>query len=407
MQKELDFTPIFRFMVCSDVHYKDEPSLERERFEKAIETAYRIAREDAAHPTLDALFVVGDFADRGSEIQMQAFHESLRLLRPETQVVLSTASHEYNSNSGGVEGAYEKLWRIFGQKPDVHAIINGFHCISVSPSHGCNFNEEKRQWVKRELALAAQDDPKKAIFFFQHPHITGTVYGSICWGEDELIPYLMNYPQLIDFSGHSHAPINDPRSIHQEYFTSLGTGTLSYFELDEFDKVYGTVPPNAHNAAQMLIVEADAQSRVRIYPYDLISGNYFPFVWRIDTPHDPASFTYTNDRFDTGVAPYFTADAKAVLTALDAESCEITFDQAKIEREYVDDYVIRIYESQSGVVAKQIGIWSEYYFYDMPQRLSVKSDGLKPGMDYTAEIQARSFWGNVSQQKLSLRFTTK
>jgi hypothetical protein len=108
----------------------------------------------------------------------------------------------------------------------------------------------------------------------------GTVYGSANWGEDELTDILMNYPQIIDFSGHSHAPINDPRSIHQRHFTCLGTGTLSYFELDEFDKYYGTIPPGNDRAAQMLFVEADADMRVRVYPYDLITSNFFPMTIR-------------------------------------------------------------------------------------------------------------------------------
>ena len=49
----------------------------------------------------------------------------------------------------------------------------------------------------------------------------------------EFAEILKNYPQVVDFSGHSHVPINDPRSIHQKHFTALGTGSLSYFELDD------------------------------------------------------------------------------------------------------------------------------------------------------------------------------
>ena len=402
-----DFQAVLRMMVCSDVHYKDEPSAERERFALAIETAYEIAQQDTQHPALDAIFVVGDFADRGSEIQMQAFAETLKAVKPETQVVLSTASHEYSAQNGGPEAAWEKLERIFGQQPDVHSVIHGFHCISVSPSHGCDFNQQKQSWVEKELKLAAEDAPQKPIFFFQHPHLTDTVYGSVDWGEDALIQYLMHYPQVIDFSGHSHAPINDPRSIHQAHFTSLGTGTLSYFELDEFDKTYGTVPPNAHNAAQMLIVEADAQNRVRVYPYDLITRNFFPMVWKIDTPHDPDSFTYTNARRKNGVAPYFPQRAAIRVDDITKTSCDLDFDQAEIAREYVNDYLIRIREKASGAIVRQLCIWSEYYFYEMPKTLCCPLDGLSSGTEYRAEIFARGFWGDVSEKPLTVEFCTK
>ena len=73
-----DFQAVFRIMVCSDVHYKDEPTVERERFALAIKTAYDIAQKDIVHPSLDGLFVVGDFTDQGSEIQMQAFFNTLK-----------------------------------------------------------------------------------------------------------------------------------------------------------------------------------------------------------------------------------------------------------------------------------------------------------------------------------------
>ena len=87
-------------------------------------------------------------------------------------------------------------------------------------------------WAKEELKKAAEDDPTKPIFVQQHYHITNTVYGSDLWGTDVFTSILNKYPQVIDFSGHSHYPINDPRSIWQGRFTALGCGTLAYFELE-------------------------------------------------------------------------------------------------------------------------------------------------------------------------------
>ncbi|NLA76368.1 MAG: metallophosphoesterase, partial [Clostridiales bacterium] len=289
-----NFIPVLRFAVVSDIHYEDAPTVERERFEKAVCSAYAIAEGSAQYNKLDALYVVGDFATSGSEIQMNAFSESAKkTLRNGTILTLTMASHEFNERNGGEAAALEKFGRIFGMQPDTHKIINGFHFIAVTTTRGCHFSDEKKAWISEQLQIAAADDAKKPIFFFQHPHISGTVYGSANWGEDEITPILMNYPQIIDFSGHSHAPINDPRSIHQRHFTCLGTGTLSYFELDEFDKIYGTCPPNDNNAAQMLIVEADEAGRVRVYPYDVLTGNFFPCTWKIDTPWDTDSFIYT------------------------------------------------------------------------------------------------------------------
>lgn len=391
MPFEKDFQPVLRFAVVSDIHYKDEDSVERSRMKSAVETAYLLSSGED-YPKLDALCVVGDFANSGTDTQMRAFKQTLDdTVKIETEVIVSLASHEFSSD--GEENALRRFDDIFGMPADVHKVINGYHFISLSCTKGCHFDDAKKEWASAELKKAAKDDPKKPIFFFQHPHISGTVYGSANWGEDELTPILMNYPQIIDFSGHSHAPINDPRSIHQQHFTSLGTGTLSYFELDEFDKVYGTIPPENKKAAQMLIIEADAQNRVRVYPYDLISGNFFPYTWKIDTAWDCESFIYTSERYKNPPLPRFPEGAVAKIGDITSNGFTVTFDQAEISEDYVDDYVVSI-KNGRGITVRRAAVWSEYYFYDMPETLSVKFDGLDAGEEYFAEIYAKGFWNN-------------
>lgn len=393
---EKDFKPVLRFMVVSDVHYKDEHSVERDRMELAIKTANELSEKEE-YSNLDALYVVGDFANSGTRAQMLAFKDTLdKNVKSGTIVNLSMASHEFHGD--GEAAALEKFNEIFAQEPDTHRVINGFHFISVTCTNGCHFDEAKQNWVAKELEIAAKAAPQKPIFFFQHPHITDTVYGSIYWGEDELIPILVNYPQIINFSGHSHAPINDPRSINQKHFTSLGTGTLSYFELDEFDKYYGTCPPGKEKAAQMLIVEADAENRVRVYPYDLITSNFFPFVWKIDTAWDVDSFIYTRKRYATEKAPYFDENAKLRIIDVKADGFTVDFDQATAEEEYVNDYNV-ILKNADGVILRKTSVWSEYYFYDMPKTLSVSFDGLEKG-DYSVEIFANGFWENRCKKPL-------
>ncbi len=402
MAFDKNFKPVLRFLVVSDIHYQNENTVERERMDKALKTAYALAEKEE-YSKLDALYVVGDFATRGTYEQMTAFKQTLdNNIKEGTEVTLSLASHEFMHD--GEEGALKRFKEIFAMQPDTHKIINGFHFISVTCTGGCHFDDAKREWVSAELKKAVQDDPQRPIFFFQHPHITDTVYGSINWGEDELTDILVNYPQIIDFSGHSHAPINDPRSIHQKNFTCLGTGTLSYFELDEFDKVYGTCPPGKEKAAQMLIVEADAEKRVRIYPYDLITSNFFPYTWKIDTAWDPDSFLYTDMRYKSTVAPVFAHGAKAEISAIKAGGFTVTFDQAEISEDYVDDYNVFV-KNADGVIVRRSNIFSEYYFYDMPKTLSVDFDGLDSG-EYYVEIHANSFWNTRSEIPLrSKNFT--
>ncbi|MGN1315929.1 MAG: metallophosphoesterase [Acutalibacteraceae bacterium] len=392
-----DFKPILRFMVVSDVHYKDEECIEEERMASAIKTAYKLSEESDSYKKLDALYVVGDFANSGTETQMLKFKKTLdENIKPETQYAITMASHEYHG--GGVEAAHEKFQRIFNLPVDEHRVINGFHFISLTCSKGTNFNEEKISYAARELKKAREDDPKKPIFVFQHPHITDTVYGSKLWGEDELYSTFTDFPQMINFSGHSHAPINDPRSIHQKHFTSLGTGSLSYTELDEFDKYCGTLPPKRSDFAQFLIVEADRDGRVRVYPYDVFSGNFFPYIWEIDEPWNPDSFKYTDEiRYKNPATPYFTEDDKIDVQNVAKTGFTVRFPQAKIDEDYVNDYKIVITQKDTGIIVKQTVMWSEYYFCNMPDFLEYTFTDLKPETDYEIKIFANSFWKTTSE----------
>ena len=400
-----DFKPALRFMVVSDVHYKDEPCVEEERMAKALQIAYRLSEESESYKKLDAVYAVGDFANSGSETQMRKFKATLdKYCKEETQYCLMMASHEYHD--GGVEKAHELFKEIFDIPVDNHRIINGFHFISMTCSHACEFEDDKVEFAKKALKEAREADPKKPIFFFQHPHITDTVSGSIYWADEKFYTTFMDFPQVIDFSGHSHVPINDPRSIFQKHFTALGTGSLSYFELDEFDKYYGTVPPNKADCAQMLLVEADENGRVRIYPYDVLTDNFFPFVWEIDEPWNPESFKYTDARYKTDKAPYFPESTLLEVTDVNDKGFKLTFSQAKSDDEYVNDYKIVIKEKATGTIIKQSCLWSEYYFYNMPETLSITFDDLDSGKDYTVDIFAGSFWNTLSKP-ISTVVTTK
>ena len=400
-----DFKPALRFMVVSDIHYKDEPCVEEERMAKALQIAYRLSEESESYKKLDAVYAVGDFANSGTETQMRKFKATLdKYCKEETQYCLMMASHEYHG--GGVEKAHELFKEIFDIPVDNHRVINGFHFISMTCSHACEFEDDKVDFAKKALKEAREADPKKPIFFFQHPHITDTVSGSIYWADEKFYTTFMDFPQVIDFSGHSHVPINDPRSIYQKHFTALGTGSLSYFELDEFDKYYGTVPPNKADCAQMLLVEADENGRVRIYPYDVLTDNFFPFVWEIDEPWNPESFKCTDARYKTDKAPYFPENTLLQVTDVTDKGFKLTFSQAKSDDEYVNDYKIVVKEKATDTIVKQSCLWSEYYFYNMPETLSITFDDLDSGKDYTVDIFAGSFWNTLSKP-VSTEVTTK
>ena len=397
----MSFLPKLRFIVTSDIHYKVDSDIEKERFEKGMSLAYEYA-EKSDYKHIDAFFAVGDFANSGSEAEMLKFKASLdKAIKPETKINLMLASHEFHSE--GQDAAYKKLKDIYALEPDNYFELKGCPFFCISTEDGCRIKEKKQQWLSDCLKDAAAKDRKRPFFVFQHPHLTDTVYGSINWGDDDIIAILADYPQVIDFSGHSHAPINDPRSIHQKYFTSLGTGSLLYFELDEFDFMYGTIPPDCKECAQFYIVEVDENNAVRILPFDILSEDFFFEGYLLNTPWEPDSFEYTDFRAFNEPVPYFTDDHKLTYSVND-NKINITFEQAKTDGYRVNSYAVVLRDKDTNEVLAQKKIASSYYVNKMPTELSLEFDFPFGSGDYLIELIANGFW-IVKSDKRVLEFS--
>ena len=398
-----DFIPKVRFAVFSDVHTrKNADCVQLERLKTGLEDAYYFARSNKKYKKLDALFFDGDFVDSGAEEEFENFTEVIKnhVDKNETSVVCNMASHEYGAE--GKEKAEEKLRRYLKQEPNRHLKINGFHFISVSCENHCRFSDVQFDFARKYLDEAFEENPKKPIFFFQHPHITGTVYGSVLWGDEDFYPILMNYPQVVDFSGHSHAPINDPRSIYQKYFTLHGTGTLSHLAQDEFDKEGGIHPSDNKTAAQFLIVEADENGKTVIYPYDIITRKVFDCGPRvIERPWDISSYIYTDERYKNPETPYFD-DGEKINVEKTENGIKVSFKQAKSKSERINFYIVTVKRVEDNAVVRRISFWSDYYLNDMPE--TVEKDitlGKNIKGKLIVEAEAEGFWHNVSSDKLS------
>ena len=393
----MEFNAKLRFIVTSDIHYKIDEDTSCERFEKGMELAYKYA-ESCEYNKVDAFFAVGDFANSGKEEEMLRFKASLdKCVANDTKKVLMLASHEFHS--AGQENAERLLKEIFNQDPDNYFEIKGCPFFCISTESGCSIKAEKQKWLSECLENAAGVDRKRPFFVFQHPHLSDTVYGSINWGDDDIISILTDYPQVIDFSGHSHAPINDPRSIHQKYFTSLGTGSLLYFELDEFDFMYGTVPPDCKECAQFYIVEVSENNAVRILPFDVLSERPFIEPYIIETPWEPDSFNYTFDkRAADEKSPSFTDDFKLDYV-YENNALNISFSQAATESYRVNSYSVVVRNSQQEII-KQKKISSSYYINNMPKTVSLSFDLSAPAGEYFIEIVANGFWFAKSEKKI-------
>ena len=268
------FVPVLRFVAASDTHVRDDSDVTANRIGKMMEMAYAIADADAAYPALDALLIAGDLTNDGTKTEFDKFADAVHgALRENTRFIGVVAKNHdgYKMPRKELRAYYHT---VSGCDADFHVVVNGYHFIGVSasPLDGVHYSAAQQKWLKEQLTAAVKEDPNKPIFVTHHEHVRGTVYGSSLddgWGMTYFTSILKQFPQVVDFSGHSHYPLNDPRSIWQGQFTAVGTGAIYYSEFN-IDGTYH--PADSNDTATCWIVEADANNRLRLRGMDVEAG---------------------------------------------------------------------------------------------------------------------------------------
>ena len=405
------FQPVFRFAVGTDIHIQEDDPLNLERLKAMFQTAYAYAATDALHPTLDAAIFVGDNTDSGTQKQYDLLNGALAAaVRDETTLITVMGNHDHGGT--GAAGYCKNLDAAL----DKHRTVNGYHFIGMSPKPTDTWHTPKQLlWMAKELRRAAKADPAKPIFTFQHGHIWKSVYVSRSW-YTQMSPLLhlvyALHPQVVNFSGHSHGPVNHPLTVWQSRYTSFGAGTLNYFEMER-DIGDETVPPGSRNAAQYLIVEADAENRLRVLPYNLLTNDFFrdpgdaakQLVYFVEAPKNRKTYPYTAARKKTDPAPQFAPDAKATCAVVSTDAATVTFPQAKSPVCVYGYRLLLTEEAAPQTVLQKKECYSEYYFEPMPQTLSQTFENLQPGKRYTVQIFPLNVWRKAGVP-LSLTFAT-
>ena len=391
-----DFTPVVRFAVCSDVHLNgDENQPEVARFRKLFDTVYAYSATQE-YKNFDAVVLVGDIATTGYPVEYEMAKKVLNeKVQDGTKVLTCCGNHEYIAyrDVDASEGT-----RVFEQEMEredcEHAVINGYHFIISSYDEDGRSFKDKAKWMNKEIKAAVKDTGDKPVFVFQHPAPFATIYGSINWGDPSIPLTFIKYPQVVDFSGHSHYPVNDPRSIWQGGYTAFGCGTLSYYET-ELDYIAGNFPYDTTQAAQFYIVEADAEGNVRVMPYDLITDQFFSNEYYL-TDLAKRNYDYSFLKMKLrDEKPQFAADTKVGTYVNEKGETVLTFDGA------VDNFIVESYKvsvAKSGIIPVFSDNFSGKYMYQfMEDTYEVNLGVLDSGKKYTASIVALNAYAETSK----------
>ncbi len=392
------FVPAIRFVVFTDTHNQND------RVADMMDTAYALYENNKKYAGIDAFFGLGDFSSIGTREDYDAFVDTLNThVKGQTKVINILGNHEAK-NKDSISLFTEE----FGYEPDTATEINGFSfiCLSSYPHiTEWTYPVSSLKWADSELIKAEAKVSSKPIFVMQHPHNFGTVYGSTIWCDPQLNPIWAGHNKVVNFSGHSHFPMNDPRSINQTTYTSVGVGGMARFELDK-NYLVGQHPQGYDTAAQFCIVEADNDGRVRILAYDLNSDTFFQDYF-IENVNRPETYAYTYKNLKSHDAPpVFAENTAAACVKNENGEWVLSFNDAA-DNYIVHDYKIKITDESGKTILNDTYV-NDYYVIDGKNTadFSLGENILESGKTYTARITAVNAFHQKSEP-IELQFTAQ
>lgn len=309
-----------------------------------------------------------------------------------------------------------------------HAIINGYHFISVSPKYFWMetnaFTQETIDWLTNTLDAIVAENPNQPIFVTSHSAIVNTVRVSDNENNSyrDLEKILSPYHQVVYMAGHIHNLITDDLSIEQRDFTMIDLGSTKYSSA--YNYIYasnykwgpGTLSSRLYydnkgetlNVGSGSYVEVDKHGNVKITRFMVDASKTLKGVveepWIIPSPKSDKShlLKYRDDyRIENNEAPKFNensrvAFSKAYRNADELVKVNIT---PATDDKYVEYYRVNVKTIYGQDIYDKF-FQTHYYKYLLgekePEFFSFELGSLNPGT-YVIEVQAADVWGALSE----------
>ena len=328
-----DAEPNLRFGVVSDVHVREATG----RYgTEALFKAFAWFRDHGA----DGVVIAGDMADQGLVSQLQCVADAWERTFPgdrgqggkPVEKLFIYGNHDIDGfkysklmpNQGeSIATDRAAAWeRVFKEQyvPIWKKTIKGYTFI------GAHWDSWKgvpaiESYMKEHAAELCGDRP---FFYIQHPPPKNACHGPWAWGQDSGFAgcALSQFPNAIAFSGHSHHPLVDERSIWQGAFTSIGTASLRYI-----DPTYGrenSGPRSLDDLKQMPLLDTFRgkegmlvsvyDDQIVIERHDFVHDGKLGADWIVPLPLASAKPYDFSVRTENAVAPQFPSDAEVSVT---------------------------------------------------------------------------------------------
>ena len=435
-------TSSLSFCIISDLHFGNTEG------EGPMYKVPQALRNITSQGSFDAMILLGDLTNSGKREQydqlVEVFGDNSNFTNPVDCFLFMMGNHDNYSTSA--KYLFQKFLKPFngGESYPLHTynVIKGYPFITVSmfgcsnndvedPSSGTEaYPDDTVQWLEQRMERAQQECPGKPIFVFTHIPPRWTNFGTWteydnedAWCMKVFNPVLNKYPQAVVFSGHTHYPVGDPRSIHQganpdskrqNYFTVINTSSTSYCELPYGVVDDGVKPMGYDCVTEGLIVNELPNGDIEIRRYDTYRNEeiYPDNRWVLKAPFDGSQFTYADLRdaddnplgkhlYDGKPSPWF-SEGSSLALEVSSSSVTVTFPQAD-DNDCVFRYSIAVTDVELNEVVASASVFSLFYLNsDMPETLTHTLSGLAPGKEYSIEVKAFDSYENASVPLWSL-----
>ena len=434
---------VLSFAAISDTQHKYSGIDTLAKFRNALKQIKAFATEHGNG--LDAILFVGDLVQSAKSQEVREFKTAYEaVIDPaEVPLIFSLGNHDVKVSYTVEDLKTENFYQIFGDvyrtydketsRVDLgctHTVINNYHFLCLNPTNesygvsgdiGTLYTDEVKTWLDETLSAITTENPDHYVFVNTHPMIYDTVYGSTLvtgstqWFTKDLTSILEKYNQVVTFGGHLHFPLNDPRSIMQTAFTSMGCASVTYMAIENggYENMSSaTVMKDAAQVSQGLMVQIDENGNMRVTRMDFQNDETIQEPWEIPAPSaDGAHLThYGKDRAESNVAPVL-PELKVVMgktTSIGKQ--QVTLEFAKAEDDFfAHHYVITLNNKTTGTKIRTLKILADFYLHaqieDMKATYTQNLGYLDPGVEYEVIVEVYDSWDAYDKKTLTFSVT--
>ncbi len=430
-EKEVVTTPLLRIGILSDVHVSRSVwgDQQHERLEKAL----RFFKAKG----VDGVLIAGDLQENTdaatamvnieevTDIWFEVFPDSKNDLTGEKVEPLFIYG---NHDIGLVDtqywperlGTYEEAWI---------KEIKGYQFVGV------HYTNEFSDLAANLAAQAEEKSNGKPFFFTQHQPVKETVFDAnegLRGTGGPMYDVLRKYNNCVVFTGHTHIPITDERSIWQTnkkrgaQFTAVNCATTNYASLSGGLTVNGDA--DATQQGMYMVVDGNNVTLER-YSFADMKLDYTqdpPAVkisevtslgepWKFDASQRSKRPYDYESRAEQAHQPVFAEDAKLDISSVGTTYVNVFVPPAKVTApegysDLIQSYYMEAIDPVSGEVVATSEVASEHHvdlktsYFD--KEVYIGLDGLEPGKTYTLKVYARECYQKASEPLIAEITTT-